>query len=96
MPKADRDAFQRCGMDYLILFNALGSFYMNNGQKKPNVTFKAHYVAHVLLEAKFFNPIFGWCYAGEDFMNASKRLMAASVIGCSPLAACKKIVVGIE
>ena len=90
LPVSDRSHFKKVGFQYLVLFNALGNHYTSVGKKLFNVTIKAHYVAHSILQAEYINPRLGWCYAGEDFMRVSKHLMAVCVQGNSPNGASRK------
>lgn len=90
LPAEDRAAFFKAGTEYLVLFNALGQHNVNEGLRLFNVTIKAHYLFHCVLRSEFFNPRFGWCYGGEDYMKLSKRLMAACVQGNSKNSATKK------
>lgn len=55
-----------------------------------NVTIKSHYVAHIALSAKFFNPRRAWCYSGEDMMKVVKLLAHSCVKGNSAIRASQK------
>ena len=81
--------FQAAGYNYLILFNALGTYYAEThapAKKIFDVTIKAHYLAHCVVEAEFMNPRLGWCYSGEDFMFRIRRLLATCCYNSSPSA----------
>ena len=63
----------------MLLFNALGSYYadlVGDAKRLFNVTIKAHYVIHCVLDAEHINPRLTWCYAGEDMMFRVRRLLA--------------------
>jgi hypothetical protein len=86
-PTAIGDRYKDCLLTYLVLFNALGSHYSSAaglGLKLFDVTVKAHYMAHIALLSVFMNPRLSWTYSGEDFMQHSKRLMAACARGVQP------------
>ena len=46
-----------------------------------NITIKSHYLGHIALRGHVLNPVFGWCYSGEDFMQAIKKLALRCVQG---------------
>jgi hypothetical protein len=80
-------AFETAGFTYLIVFNALGTYYAEThvpAKKIFDVTIKAHYVGHCIIEAEFLNPRIGWCYAGEDFMFRVRRLLSSCTHNSTP------------
>ncbi len=52
-----------------------------------NYTIKAHYLMHIGLCARYTNPSFGSCYAGETLMQTCKTLFQASCRGNNALEA---------
>ena len=86
-PPVVYDEFATAGMNFLIIFNALGNYYSDvrrPAMKLFNVTIKAHYLCHCILQAKHLNPRLGWCYAGEDVMFRVRRLLASNTKHNSP------------
>ena len=52
-----------------------------------NYTIKAHCLMHIGLCARYTNPYFGSCYAGETLMQTCKTLFQASCRGNNALEA---------
>ena len=78
LPREAYTEFRKVGFDFLVCFNALGHYYSEEHTpaiRLFNVTTKAHYLAHVILQGEFINPRLGWCYAGEHLMFHARRLM---------------------
>ena len=46
-----------------------------------NFTIKSHYLAHIALSSRYINPRLAWCYAGEDFMQKVKTIVASTQRG---------------
>jgi hypothetical protein len=90
LPDDKRAEFMKCGFDYLVVYNALANHYMNEGSLLFNITIKSHYLCHCILRSEYLNPRLGWCYAGEDYMNLSKRIMSSCLRGNSHLDAVNK------
>ena len=42
-----------------------------------NITVKCHYLLHAACQGRYLHPKKTWCFAGEDFMKHSKRLVGA-------------------
>ena len=61
----------------------LGDHYSKLAPAKRlfNMTIKAHYLAHTILQSQWLNPKLGWCYSGEDFMQHTRRLMHRCTVG---------------
>ena len=70
---------------FFIMFNAIASHYssVRPATKFFDMTIKAHYLAHTLLQSEWLHPKYGWCYNGEDFMQHTKRLHARCTHGNS-------------
>ena len=91
----DAAAFAKSTFRMLLGYNAARAFFAeelppDEQLKLFNVTIKFHYMAHIGLLAKWYNPRVGWCYGGEDYMAKCKKLMASCVRGNSPADATRK------
>ena len=78
LPPTAAEEFESCGFTFLACLTALGNHYASVGLKLFNITIKAHYLLHGVLNAKYINPRLGWCYGGEDYMHKMKILGQAS------------------
>ena len=85
LPPGLRKKLQERGNLFLVMFNAIASHYSNVAPAKRlfDITIKAHYLAHTLLQSEWLHPKYGWCYSGEDFMMHTKRLHARCTHGNS-------------
>ena len=92
LPAPAYQSFRDAGFNYMLLFNALGTHYAEHGKKLFNVTIKAHYVIHCVLDAEHLNPRLSWCYAGEDMMFRVRRLLATCTFNESPSNSIRKFV----
>ena len=83
LPRAAREELLEKGFLFLQLFNALADHYSRLAPAKRlfNMTIKAHYLAHTILQSQWLNPKLGWCYSGEDFMQHTRRLMHRCTVG---------------
>ena len=83
MSREDARRLREVILDFLTLYNAVASHYTRPGtaQRLFNITIKFHYLAHLALSADQMNFHLTWCFAGEDFMQHTKRLMMSSVRG---------------
>ena len=64
---------------FMLAQNYLCTHYGNIGLKLFNIVPKSHYMSHLGIMAKYFNPRQAWAYMGEDFMQKVKKLAG----GCS-------------
>jgi len=84
IPREYADEFEAVGLDFLVVYGALAKYYTDRGRKLFNLTIKAHYLAHAILNARFISPRMAWTYMGEDFMRVSRRLLAVCCAGNKP------------
>ena len=84
LPVHDADLYAKTVFDYLAAQNACATKFQGHPYKIFDITVKSHYLAHSAVQAQYINPRCGWCYAGEDMMAKSKRLLASCVVGNSP------------
>ena len=75
--------FRTACFGFLRLQNSLHDAAAANNFPFFNVTVKSHYIAHIALRAHLLNPVFGWCYAGEDFMQKVKSISLRCMQGVS-------------
>eukprot|EP00969_Alexandrium_andersonii_P366392 15468397-Alexandrium_andersonii.AAC.1 len=83
--------FKRTVFEFLGLQSMLKAAADARGYKYFNETIKSHYLGHLAKRAHLLNPVFGWCYSGEDFMQKVKHMAAAATAGNSPASAARKI-----
>ena len=76
LPEPLRSELVQLGFDFLIIYNSLAYHYatLAPARRLFNITIKFHYFAHTLLQSRWLNVRFGWCYSGEDFMQQCKRV----------------------
>ena len=93
MSGEDARRLRKVIFDFLSLYNALASYYMQaaTAERLFDVTIKFHYLAHLALSADQMNFHLTWCFAGEDFMQHTKRLMTSAVRGNSPQSSSAKM-----
>lgn len=83
LPERARIELQEKGFLFLTLFNALANHYSTRvpARKLFDITIKAHYLAHNLLQSQWIHPRLAWNYSGEDFMQHMKRIHARCTKG---------------
>ena len=82
LPKIFADQFNRASWTYARAQNACASFY--NEELKLmlfDATIKTHWMLHQALTCGFLNPRKSWNFAGEDFMQKIKTLLASCTRG---------------
>ena len=86
LPADEQQTFEKAGWIYLQAQNYLALTYNAPpfSLQLFNVTPKTHYLAHILLLSREYNPRLGWCYSGEHLMSKFKFLESSCVKGFSP------------
>ena len=79
LPEETANQIKHLVFSFMIAQNYLCTYYASLGLKLFNIVPKSHYMSHLGLMAKYFNPRSAWAYMGEDFMQKIKKLTA----GCS-------------
>lgn len=87
--KASKD-LHKCLFAWAQLNTELGTFFHPRGALLFNHTIKTHYMLHIGLQAAYINPRLGWCYAGEDLMQRTKKLVQSCHRGTGPHLVTKK------
>ena len=64
--------------------------FLLQGDMAFNVTFKAHWLCHGLLESGFLSPRVGACYGQEDLMQIVRRIVSVCTRSRGPVAAVQK------
>ena len=82
--EAAADALEEHCFNLMALVACLGNYYHPRHVHLFHYTIKSHYVLHLALKAKELNPRLGWCYAGEDWMQKAKVLLASCQKNSSP------------
>eukprot|EP00959_Pyramimonas_sp_CCMP1952_P411403 8620896-Pyramimonas_sp.AAC.1 len=83
----DADVYSQAIWDFLVVQNACAAHYQSYGHKLFDITVKSHYLGHSAIQAQHQNPRCGRCYAGEDMMAKSKKLLSSCVVGNTPFTA---------
>ena len=92
MTPMDYEKFKDMTWTYLKLYSALAKHFMTRGLLLFDLTVKSHYLAHVMLQARWLNPRLSWTFAGEDLMHTMKILAQSCVKGTkSPNVASKML-----
>ena len=60
--------------------------FLLQGDMAFNVTFKAHWLCHGLLESHFLSPRVGACYGQEDPMQIVRRMVSVCTRSRNPVA----------
>ena len=84
LPPIDAHQFMHAGFSLNACMNSLMTYFGALGLALFNITPKNHYLAHIALSAKYFNPRRAWCYAGEDMMRHIRRMGGACARGSPP------------
>ena len=90
LPEAAGDEFiEKC---FLVgqLQKQLNEHFKAAAIKIFNLTAKNHCMMHAALVSKLVHPGLVWCYQGEDFMKAVKRLVMSCVVGNNAFQAMSK------
>ena len=87
---AAANALREHCFNLMALATCLGNLYHPRHVKLFHYTIKCHYILHLGLMAKELNPRLGWCYAGEDWMQKAKVLLASCQKGTRPPEAINK------
>lgn len=90
LPAQDAADFKQAIDSFLLVVEALHKSYRAQGKTYFNVTIKCHYLAHIADFALQMSPRAAWCYAGESFMNTTKKIVSSCVHGTTPMLACSK------
>jgi hypothetical protein len=95
MPEEASHELQLVLLNFLCLFQSLHRSYLEMAPAVLlfSVTVKAHMLAHLAFACKHMNPVFGWCYMGEDFMRLMRKLTGACCKGNTPVQATRKLTV---
>jgi hypothetical protein len=80
--------------NFLGLCTGLSTYYhaMRPARMLFNFTIKFHYLIHIAACAQHLHPRATWCYAGEDFMQRIKKLVAACHRGTPPWQVLAKVI----
>ena len=87
---AAHEEFQSSVFNFLAVVTALGQHFHNQGILLFHFTIKNHYLAHIAIYSKWFNPRAAWCYSGEDFMQRVRKIVASCQRGTAPDLVCSK------
>ena len=68
--------FKAAIFGFLEMNTLLSDWYHERGIFLFNFTVKTHYLAHIALYSRWFNPRLAWAYAGEDFMQVCKKMFS--------------------
>ena len=77
---------------FLNMNVALSDFYHAQGVFLFKFTIKAHYLAHIAIYSRWYNPRLAWAYSGEDFMQICKKIVQSCQRGSPPHLVCSKAV----
>ena len=64
--------------------------FVLQGDMAFNVTFKAHWLCHGLLESHVLSPRVGACYGQEDLMQIVRRMVSVCTQARNPVATVQK------
>lgn len=87
-----QDCLRLCvlGFEYFGLMGRLMKRFLLQGDMAFNVTFKAHWLCHGLLESHFLSPRVGACYGQEDLMQIVRRMVSVCTRSRNPVATVQK------
>lgn len=83
-----QDCIRLCvlGFEYFGLMGRLMKRFLLQGDMAFNVTFKAHWLCHGLLESHVLSPRVGACYGQEDLMQIVRRMVSVCTQARNPVA----------
>ena len=81
LPAEDHKRLVEATYAFLNLVVSLGNYYHPRGVLFFNYTVKFHYLLHIAIGSKHYNPRWAWCYSGEAFMQVIKKVVASCQSG---------------
>ena len=81
LPAEDHTRLVEATYAFLNLTVSLGNYYHPRGVLLFNYTIKFHYLLHIAIGSKRYNPRWAWCYSGEAFMQVMKKVVASCQSG---------------
>ena len=85
LPPDQKNLLMTAIQNYNRLVQALGAFFHPQGIGLFNYTIKNHVMLHIGLDSDCLNPILGWSFGAEDFMQRVRHLVGASSHGSSAM-----------
>ncbi len=84
LPMATAEEVKNLTTALNMTLTVLGHHFHGEGTRLFGFTIKNHYLMHIGIMAKYMSPRMGSCYAGEDFVRITKKIIRASPRGCPP------------